>query len=81
MLETVSYVVSDPSATSHTQLYGAFITVTGPVFVKATRVAEGYSVVVPRGVNGQSYVVLTACNEKVTDTTTAAGPAIVEISN
>lgn len=81
MLETAGYVLSGPSAMNHTQLYGAFITVTGPIFVKATRVAEGYSVVVPQGVNGQSYVVLTACNEKVTDATTAAGPAIVEISN
>jgi hypothetical protein len=49
--------------------------------VKATRVAEGYSIVVAQGVNGQSYVSLIACKEKVTDTTTAAGPAIVEIPN
>jgi hypothetical protein len=37
--------------------------------------------VVPAGVNGQSYVVLTTCKEKVNDETVAAGPAIVEISN
>lgn len=81
VLRTSGYVLADPSATNSTQLYGAFLTVTGPVFVNTTRVTGGYSLVVPPGVNGQSYVVLTACNEKVTDATTAAGPAIVEISN
>ena len=36
---------------------------------------------VPEGINGQSYVVLTTCKDKVTDETVAAGPAIVEITN
>ena len=31
------------------------------------------------GFNGQSYAVLTGCNETVTDDTTAAGPAIIEV--
>jgi hypothetical protein len=61
------------------QLYGAFITVTGPIFVPATPVDGGYSVVIPAGVAGQSYVVLTPCNDKVTDDTVVAGPAIVEV--
>jgi Ferritin-like domain len=81
VLQTTGYVLADPSTTNSTQLYGAFITVTGPIFANATRVPGGYSLVVPQGVNGQSYAVLTSCNERVSDATTAAGPAIVEISN
>ena len=78
-LETQGYVLTDPEGRAGGQLFGAFMTVTGPIFVPATAVTGGYSVVVPDGVNGQTYVVLTACNEKVTDETTAAGPAILEI--
>ena len=81
VLQTSGYALADPSAANSTQLYGAFITVTGPIFVNATRVSGGYSLVVPSGINGQSYVVLTACHEQVTDATTAAGPAIIEISD
>jgi hypothetical protein len=80
-LHTSGYTLAGPSSNSSVALYGAFITVTGPIFVNATQVAGGYSLVVPQGINGQSYVVLTACNERVTDATTAAGPAIIEISN
>ena len=80
VLQTSGYVLAGPSDMD-IPLYGAFITVTGPIFVNATRVSEGYSVVVPPGINGQSYVVLSACNERVSDVTTAAGPAIIEISN
>ena len=80
VLQTSGYVLADPSATNSTQLYGAFITVAGPIFVNTTRVPGGYRLVVPPGVNGQVYVVLTACNERLSDATTAAGPAIVEVS-
>lgn len=62
-------------------LYAAFITLTGPIFVPATPVDGGFSTKVPAGVEGQSYVVLTSCNETVNDDTVAAGPAIVEVSN
>lgn len=62
-------------------IYAAFLTVTGPIFVPATAVTGGFSLVVPQGINGQSYVVLTGCNEAVNDDTIAAGPAIVEITN
>ena len=62
-------------------IFGAFITVTGPLIVAATPVDGGFEVEVPKGVNGQSYVVLTGCNGTVTDDTVAAGPAIVEITN
>jgi hypothetical protein len=62
-------------------VYAAFITVTGPIFADAIPTAGGFKVTVPAGINGQSYVVLTGCNDKVTDETVSAGPAIVEITN
>jgi hypothetical protein len=62
------------------QVYAAFITVTGPVFVDAKSVDGGYEATVPKDVTGQSYVVLTSCNTAATDDTIVAGPAIVEIS-
>ncbi|KAH0538199.1 hypothetical protein FGG08_005168 [Glutinoglossum americanum] len=67
-------------ANGGTPIFGAWITVTGPIFVEAEPVNGGFSVEVPSEVNGQSYVVLTGCNETVTDDTVAAGPAIVEIT-
>jgi hypothetical protein len=60
-------------------IFGAFITVTGPIFVPAWKGKGGYSVTVPSGVAGQSYVVLNKGNSVVTDDTVVAGPAIVEI--
>ncbi|KFZ25085.1 hypothetical protein V502_00441 [Pseudogymnoascus sp. VKM F-4520 (FW-2644)] len=62
-------------------IYAAFIAVTGPTFVVASPVAGGFSVTIPMGFSGQSYAVLTSCNETVSDDTTAAGPAIIEISS
>lgn len=62
-------------------IYAAFVSVTGPVYADVTPVEGGFKVVVPKGVNGQSYVVLTGCKDRVTDDTVAAGPAIVEITN
>ncbi|KAL1615100.1 hypothetical protein SLS56_011927 [Neofusicoccum ribis] len=78
MLSTPGYEVE---AEGDAMIYGAFITVTGPVVAEATKVDGGFIVVVPEGINGQSYVVLTGCKDAVTDETVAAGPAIVEITN
>ncbi|EON66339.1 hypothetical protein W97_05436 [Coniosporium apollinis CBS 100218] len=77
MLSTPGYMLK---AENDAPVYGAFITVTGPIIVNATMVEGGYEVVVPEGVNGQSYVVLTGCADAVNDNTVAAGPAIVEAS-
>lgn len=71
------YILTAPSGT--TQVYAAFIAVTGPTFVKATPVDGGFSVKIPKGFAGQTYVVLTSCNENVSDDTVAAGPAILEV--
>lgn len=62
-----------------TPVFAAFITVTGPVYVEVTSVYAGFSVMVPEGVEGQSYVVLTMSNTSVSDDNTLAGPAIIEI--
>lgn len=43
--------------------------------------SSSYEIQVPEGVDGQSYVVLTACKDRVSDETVIAGPAIVEITN
>lgn len=69
-----------PAAGKHT-IYAAFISVTGPTFVVATPVRGGFSVTIPKGFSGQSYAVLTNCNTAVTDDTTIAGPAIIEVSS
>ncbi|KAL9039208.1 MAG: hypothetical protein Q9214_004972 [Letrouitia sp. 1 TL-2023] len=74
------------AADGQSPIFAAFITVTGPVFTEATPVAGGFSLTVPTApegtapIAGQSYVVLTGCNETVSDDTVAAGPAIVEIA-
>ena len=70
-----------PDITLTGTVFGAFITVTGPIFVPTVATATGFSVVVPSGINGQSYVVLTDCQDSVTDDTVVAGPAIVEVTN
>lgn len=58
----------------------AFVTVTGPVFTPLMSSGGGmFTVTVPSGVSGQSYVVLTKGNTTVTDDTIVAGPAIVEV--
>jgi hypothetical protein len=76
-LLTPGYVLQPASGTA--TIYAAFIAVTGPTFVEATPVAGGFQVTVPEGFNGQSYAVLTSCKDAVTDDTTAAGPALIEV--
>lgn len=72
-------------ADGSSQIYAAFITVTGPVFAPATAVDGGFTVTVPKApeggapISGQSYAVLTGCNTTVTDETVAAGPAVLEV--
>ncbi|KAF8864598.1 hypothetical protein BDZ45DRAFT_581911, partial [Acephala macrosclerotiorum] len=78
-LETPGYVLAP--ADEHTPIYAAFITVTEPIYADAVACEDGFTTVVLEGVNGQSYVVLTACKDSVTDDTVAAGPAIVEVTN
>lgn len=62
-------------------LHAAFVTVTGPVWAPLSSDGEGkFTVTIPKGVAGQSYVVLTKGNTKATDDTIVAGPAIIEVS-
>lgn len=78
-LETPGYVLEPADST--TPIYAAFITVTGPIYADTKVVEGGFTTVVPAGIDGQSYVVLTACKDRVTDDTVSAGPAIVEVTN
>lgn len=67
-------------ASDNKDLHAAFITVTGPVWAPLSSEGEGkFTVTIPKGVAGQSYVVLTKGNTKATDDTIVAGPAIIEI--
>lgn len=64
-----------------TQLYAAFITVTGPIFTAAEPIqGGGYQVTIPRGLSGQSYAVLTTDMTSVMDSNIVAGPALLEIA-
>ncbi|OQE38004.1 hypothetical protein PENCOP_c009G03095 [Penicillium coprophilum] len=66
--------------TSTSDVNAAFITVTGPVWAPLESMGDGkFTVTVPKGVAGQSYVVLTKGNKQATDDNIVAGPAIVEI--
>ncbi|KZZ90838.1 hypothetical protein AAL_07064 [Moelleriella libera RCEF 2490] len=79
-IQTPGYVLQAAQGTTPT-IYAAFIAVTGPTFVTATPVSGGFTVPIPEGFAGQTYVVLTACNETVSDDTVAAGPAVIEIAS
>ncbi|KAL5338270.1 ferritin-like domain-containing protein [Aspergillus crustosus] len=69
------------NATNTEDIYAAFITVTGPVWAPVTSNGDGkFSVTIPKGVAGQSYVVLTKENKQATDDNILAGPAIIEVN-
>ncbi|KAL4931822.1 ferritin-like domain-containing protein [Aspergillus undulatus] len=61
-------------------VHAAFITVTGPVWAKVMAGEKGhFTVTIPEGVAGQSYVVLTNGGNVANDDNIVAGPAIVEV--
>ncbi|KAL3480800.1 ferritin-like domain-containing protein [Aspergillus californicus] len=62
-------------------VHAAFITVTGPMWAAAVSHGEGgFTVTVPEGIAGQSYVVLTNGDKQATDDNILAGPAIIEVN-
>lgn len=73
-------LATGPGFTATEPIYAAFITVTGPVWVPVTPKDGGYSVTIPTGIAGQSYLVLTSSKDKVSDDTVLAGPALIEVS-
>lgn len=83
-ITTPGYVLAPGS--ERAKLYGAFVSVLGPVFVDLVEVGQGgagkggFEVTVPEGIKGQSYFLLSNCKERVTDDTIVAGPVIVEVS-
>jgi Ferritin-like domain len=74
-------VYANLSAWGSGPVYAAFISVTGPVFATITPTAQyTWNVVIPAGIHGQSYLVLTDSATAATDDSIVAGPAIVEVS-
>jgi hypothetical protein len=62
-------------------VHAAFITVTGPVWAPLKPMGNGtFTVTIPKGIMGQSYVVLTRGNEQATDDNILAGPAIIQVN-
>lgn len=87
-VETGDFELVAKDAGAH--LYAAFVSANGPVFAtleagsagtaEAAAVGHAFRVTVPEGVNGQSYLLLSNCNETVSDRTVVAGPTFVEVS-
>lgn len=71
---------SDFDDSNPSNLYAAFITVTGPVWAHLSFKGDNsFTVTIPKGIAGQSYVVITKGKSKVTDDNIVAGPAIIEV--
>jgi len=71
-----------PEDCEEDKLYAAFIGATGAIWAPLKSEGHGkFEVTVPEGVNGQSYFVLTKCNDGVTDDNVVAGPTFLEIMN
>ncbi|KAJ5037820.1 hypothetical protein NUH16_011421 [Penicillium rubens] len=76
----VQLVAGSGFDTSVSGIHAAFITVTGPVWTPLKSMGGGkFTVTIPEGISGQSYVVLTQGNKQATDDNIVAGPAIVEV--
>ena len=77
-LQTSGYALAANDVTA--KLYAAFVTAGGPLFAPLLQKGDGvnFQITVPTGVNGQSYVVLTNCNDTVSDNTVVAGQTFLE---
>lgn len=72
-------LVTGEGFTASDHVFAAFITVTGPIWTTVTPSDGGFTVTIPKGVEGQSYVVLTSSMDSVSDEDIIAGPAILEV--
>lgn len=77
-ITTPGYVLAPGNDRAH--LYGAFVSILGPVFVDLVSVSGGFQVRIPEGIAGQTYFLFSSCKESVSDDTIVAGPVIVEVS-
>ena len=80
-VQTAGYVLAPADSTA--QLHAAFITAAGPIWAALTAKSGGmdFDVTVPQGVNGQSYLLFSNCNDTVTDDTVVAGTTHLEVSS
>lgn len=67
-------------AVNATKVSGAFVTAKGPVWFKVTKKNGVWTGEVPKGVTGQSYLVLNKGTGSVGDETILAGPTYLEVS-
>ncbi len=80
-LLTEDYVLL-PADDNEKILRAAFVTGFTQVQAEITAVEGGYTLQVPENVQGQTYVVFTACDEDefvVSDDTVVAGPVVIEV--
>ena len=71
----------DLKAVQDGSVAAAFVTVLGPKFVDAKVVGEKeVEVAVPKEVAGESYLVMVKGKDKVDDSSTVAGPLVMEVS-
>ena len=66
--------------TGVTNVYAAYASILGPVFANVTYADGSIQTVVPDGVNGQTYMLLTSSIDGISDDNTLAGPVILEVS-
>ncbi|KAL3440504.1 ferritin-like domain-containing protein [Aspergillus insuetus] len=80
--QKVDLMVGDGlNETNTDEIHAAFMTVTGPIWAPVTSNDGGkFTVTIPQGIAGQSYVVLTRRNAQATDDNILAGPAIIEVN-
>ena len=64
-----------------TNVYAAYVSILGPVFANVTYADGCIQTVVPDGVNGQTYMLLTSSTDGISDDNTLAGPVILEVGS
>ena len=79
-LQTNKYVLM--AKDKKAKLHAAFMTAGGPVWanLKVKKDGMSFQVTVPKGISGQSYLLLSNCDGTVTDDTVVAGPTLLEVS-
>lgn len=86
-VETTGTVLTGSQITASANLngwtgpvYSTFVGSSGPVWAPLQLYSNGkYTIIIPAGVHGQSYLLLTKTLSSVNDDTIVAGPAIVMI--
>ena len=62
-------------------VYAAFLTSTGAIIAETEQQDGTFTVEVPEGLTGQTYVILVSDKNDIHDSTTLAGPAVLEVES